>query len=93
MEEHDEHDSGEEGLGTQTGANEPGSQNPDHTPGATPEREINEGDDSPEGTEAPDNPVGDKNPVADDSTTEVPVPQEGEMEDDPAEAGDATDGA
>ena len=91
MEQRDEHESGEEGLGTQTGASEPGGQNPDHTPGATPEREVTEGDDSPEGTEAPDNPVGDKNPESDDSTTQVPTPQEGEMEEDPATAHDASE--
>ena len=48
MEQHDEHDSGDEGLGTQTGANEPGSQNPDHTPGATPEGETTGGGQQPQ---------------------------------------------
>ena len=90
MEQHDEHDSGDEGLGTQTGANEPGSQNPDHTPGATPEGETTGGGQSPKSDEAPDNPVGDKNPDSDDSTTSAPTPQEGEMEEDPDTSGGST---
>lgn len=90
MEHQDEQDTGQEGLGTQTGASEGGSENPDHTPGATTEGEITGGGQSPDSDDAPDNPVGDKNPDADDSTTQVDVPQEGEMEDDPDRASDST---